>query len=267
MSLQLCAESIARIQHNRPSPQSSIVTYSRSYRDDYTGSEERPGQRFRVLVAPSEVRIVENATVTSDMGGRSLFPWSYVSTPCRVIRKEESDRNWKGASSIMVPKPDRKGWFLSGEAERIIAAQPEFYFFLLGGTSAPNGTKETLESDDKHESDPDLSEPKRYAKSDHACAPRRITSIGRDIDRCEDKPLPVMGSVKRFNAADFCRRRLEDLFKSKARGEVHDLTEALVRRAKGLSVREIAEEMGYTQGWVKWKLHAISKTLGTESIT
>ncbi len=227
MSFQLCAESIARIQCNRPPLVPSKAAHFGSYRDDYTGSEERPGRRFRVLVAPSNVHIVEK-----DVGDTGWLSFSCILTPFgvsrpRLRRKEEADRKWKGTASIIAPSPVRKGWFLSGEAQRIIAEIAE---------------RETAEQ--------------RRHKTGDAIGSRRITHLVGDVEDVGPRPV---ASIKRFDASAFCRKRLEQLFDSKTRGDVHDLAEAFAWQAKGLSVREIAVEMGRTQGWVRWRLDAISK--------
>jgi hypothetical protein len=132
---------------------------------------------------------------------------------------------------VPAPEHERTGWFLSGEAKRIIAARDE-----------ANAAERW---------------PAREA------GVRRITRLGPYDVVVEDVgPRPII-SRKRFrDPAAFVRKRLEQLFDSKKRGAAKDIADAadvLTWQAKGFSVREIAEEMGRTQGWVRWRLHGISK--------
>jgi hypothetical protein len=163
-----------------------------------------------------------------------------------VIRKGELDRPWKGSPSTIRPAAaERKGWFLSSEAERINLANSE------------------RDATEKHRA---ITHEQRPA---HV---KRITGLIEDPEDKGSSPFTPT-TQKRCDLEAFCRERLKKLFGSKLQhliarklgtgydpAEVTDaLAQAAVWQAKRLSAREIAERTGRTQGWVRWRLAVASK--------
>jgi hypothetical protein len=99
--------------------------------------------------------------------------------------------------------------------------------------------------------------PRREATEPRA---RRIVRLVTDPE--DTGPQPII-STKRFrDPSAFVRKRLEQLFAAKKdvpRANVDELADVLSWQARGLSAREIAEQLGQTQAWVRWRLDGISK--------
>lgn len=227
MSLHSCAEAIARIQYQRPQPITEPAITPRSYRH-----EEWLGKRFVVLAAPMAISIARKPLPAANPNSAGWL--SSIDDPSkkkrpRGRRKEESDREWKkGAPSTLVPMP-RTPWFLTAEAERIEAERAE-----------RRAAQRQV--------------PRRYADP----GGRKIIRLAYDPE--DTGPLPII-STKRFrDPAAFVRKQLKQLVREKrAAKNIADMADVLAAQAKGLSAREIAEQMGRTQAWVRWRLDGISE--------
>jgi hypothetical protein len=204
-------------------------TEEHSYRDDEIGSEERPCIRFRVLIAPSEVHVVRRDIPSPESSEwRSVHLFRPPANGAWLPRKELKDRRWEGSSGTLTPNPNPIAWNPYAGFEEQIADYAR-----------------------KTEEDAKVRRARKPA--------RRATINGFDETHPPSftdlalAPIPT----KRFDAAAFCRRKLKRLFTSKA--HVAEVATVLAWHSKRLSVREIAEEMGQTQGWVRHRLAVVSK--------
>jgi hypothetical protein len=252
-TLQSCAAKIATIKRNRTAPTSTeIEQYPRSYRRE--GEDTPSCGRFRVLAHPSigvpvvKMPLPATDTIFAGWGSSIVNPYGRA-LPARRLRKEESDRAWKGRPSTEKPKAGQR-WFLSEDAERIIAESEstqreilDYYTEQLEQLSKEFGTR-----------------PARTA--------RKIVRLVHDPADVEPRPII---STKRFrDPSAFVRKRLEQLFASKKdvpRANVDELADVLSWQARGLSAREIAEQLGQTQAWVRWRLDGISRIFIRNGIT
>lgn len=210
--------------HPQPTP-----TEEHSYRDDEIGSEERPCIRFRVLIAPSDLHVVRRDIPPPESSEwRSIHLFRPPANGAWLPRKELKDRAWEGSSGTLTPNPNPIAWNPYAGFEEQIADYAR-----------------------KTEEDAKVRRERKPA--------RRATINGfdeRHPPRFTDLALAPI-PTKRFDAAAFCRRKLKRLFTSKAR--VAEVAMVLAWQAKGFSVREIAEEMERTQGWVRHRLAVVSK--------
>lgn len=265
MTLQYCAEVIARFQRT---PKTSTKTeYYRSLRDDYIGSEERPCKRFRVLVAPSKALTIVEKPLPPSLCS-SFTGWSAVSLRPSLSRpqrlqKEPADCKWKkGAPSTSRPGI-RKGWFLSSEAERINTDRGEL--------DAHQRWSDALDLD--------------AVIPNFGFRVRKVTSLIGDVeDKGKDSSPFLSTRLKRCDLEALCRNHLKKLVDSKLQHQIAQklgtvdepaevigaLSEAAVWAAKRLSLREIAEQTGRTQAWVRWRLKVVSRaflSLGIKDLT
>ena len=212
--------------HPQPTPTPAFL---HSDRDDFIGSDERPCIRFTVRVAPSEVHVVRRDIPPPESSEwRSVHLFRPPANGAWLPRKELKDSRWEGSSGTLTPNPNPIAWNPYAGFEEQIADYAR-----------------------KTEEDAKVRRERKPA--------RRATINGYDErhpPRFTDLAL-VPIPTKRFDAAAFCRRKLKGLFKSKA--HVAEVATVLAWHSKRLSVREIAEEMGQTQGWVRHRLAVVSK--------
>jgi hypothetical protein len=212
--------------HPQPTPTPAFL---HSDRDDFIGSDERPCIRFTVRVAPSEVHVVRREIPPPDSSEwRSVHLFRPPANGVWLPRKELKDRAWVGSSGTLRPNPSPIAWNPYAGFEEQLAKFAE-----------------------KTEED---------AKVRRARKPARRTTVN-GFDETHPPSFTDLALVpipaKRFDAPAFCRRKLKGLFKSKA--HVAEVATVLAWHSKRLSVREIAEEMGQTQAWVRHRLAVVSK--------
>ncbi len=275
MSIQSCAEVIARIQYERklhPSTTEPPKTPF-SYRYDRIA-----GRRFCVAVAPSDVVIVHVETLppidrtglARGSGTRSL---GYSCLKPSGHRKEPADRNYQSHGKDTVPRPmERKDWFLGGEVRRIITeANLRRYAELF-----------LVEKNEKILHPRPLSRAekilrrRRATKKELSWKPsvRKTISLSARVDEdgveypVEDTgPHPILDfeSVDRRVLGPFVRRNFSRLAPYKLNRQLQQLQKEMaavkVMSKQGFSQREIAERLGQSRGWVRHRLEMFAKEI------
>jgi hypothetical protein len=279
MSLQSCAEIIARLQRNPQTHKPTKKTELRSYRDDYIGSEERPCKRFRILVAPSNALSVIEASLPTFTDWDVRLAISLSSQPAALRKHELGDRNFKGAPSTTNPGLERKGWFGSEEAERFLTSGTEEAIRFIVHESQNNlAVKESKRFIAIAEAN-DAKEKVEHSPEEGSPTPRlrKTTSLIGDPEDLR----PLVDPITNAPSTASYGKSLKELFDSKIRQHQNTEERAQLRKWQAqtsdlarvialnrLSAREIAQRTGRTAGWVKQKRTTISKIISRfESVT